>query len=124
MDRDRIVRERRRREALDAIELEQTREEALRERLEQTIADAEGWRADRLVLPQLSEEDAEALRELNFDTAPPDDETRERFEEEIAEIERDLEACELRKAALERYAEALARTPIPASPEEVVDDRR
>lgn len=124
MDRDRIVRERRRLEALDAIELEQTREEALRERLEQTIADAEGWRADRLVLPQLSEEHAEALRELNFDTAPPDDETRERFEEEIAELERDLEACGLRKAALERYADALATTPFPASPEEVVDDRR
>ena len=115
MDRDRIARAKRRQEALDALEYEQTREEALRDRLAQSVADADGWRADHFAFERLQPAHVAALREIGFDAAEPGYDARERFEDEIREAEAELATTRLRREALERYLAVLgdSEDPLP-----------
>jgi hypothetical protein len=107
MDRDEIVRARRRREALDSLEFEGEREEALTSRLEAELRDLEGWRADEAAFSRMQPEDIELLRRVGFTEARPGDESRARLESQVAELEAEVAEARRRQRAYERYAEAL-----------------
>jgi hypothetical protein len=106
-ERTRIARVRRRQEALDSLEYEQEREAMLRQRLEPAVRDAEAWRADEAALAALSEDDAETLRQIGFVQARPPEDSRERLEKQIREIEAQIEDSRRRQQAFAAYASAL-----------------
>ena len=106
-DRDRTVRERRRQEALDSLELERQREVALTTRLENVLRDLEAWRADEAAFARMEPDDAEVLRRIGFATRQPAEDARARLEGQIAGLEADIADVRRRSRAYERYAEAL-----------------
>lgn len=108
MDRDEVVRARRRQEALDSLELERSREEALWLRLDDSLRDLEAWRADEAAAARMEPEDVETLRRAGFVRGQPPEDARIRLESQIAELEAELAECRRRGRAFERYAEALA----------------
>lgn len=101
------VRVRRRQEALDSLEHERVREEALTRQLEQTLRDAEGWRADEEAFAWMDADDVALLRELRFTVEPPASEARGRFDARIAELEAEIAEARRRQRAYESYAKAL-----------------
>lgn len=128
MDRRAIARSQRRRQALEALELERARENALRERLESIVTELEGPDLDEEIFASLSPEQVEAVRPAlqAAETLPPLD--LEGVEEEwmladagyaardpaldeaeIARLEGELSASAARQRAFERYLEALGR---------------
>lgn len=102
-----IARARRRREALDSLEFEQQREQALRRRLEPIIRDAEAWRADEIALARLDPEDAATLAEIGFVQERPPDDSLGRIEAQIAQLEEQIADSLRRQRAFEAYAKAL-----------------
>ena len=106
-DRDDAVRARRRREALDSLELERQRETALSERLDLALRDLEAWRADEAAFARMEQDDVDTLRRIGFATKQPPEDARVRLENQIAEVEAELAESRRRRRAFERYAEAL-----------------
>lgn len=123
MDTDAIVRARRRRQALDALEAERDRETALRNQLHEVLTELEGARIDAVAFAHMEPADAELVREiLDPAHAAPEDEwlesegespaeaarlQREEDEEERARLQQVIEESRRAQAALERYLEAL-----------------
>ncbi len=123
MDTDAIVRARRRRQALDALEAERDREAALRNQLHEVLTELEGARIDAAAFARMEPADAELVREildpaqmmpdeewLELHGQSPADEARQRREEGEAERTRlgqVIEESRRRQVALERYLEAL-----------------
>ena len=121
MDRDALTRAGRRRQALEALEFEREREQALIEQLEHTLAEAQGPQLDEAVFAGMAPEEVEIVRQTL--EGPPDDLEEEEFllereefgeepdeealEEEIARLERGLVECRRRQQAFERYLAAL-----------------
>ena len=110
MNREEIAVARRRQEALDSLEFEREREEALTRQLEPVIRDAEAWRADAIAFEGMPPEDVETLRRIGFATKEPPEDARGRFEARIAELAGDDRGLAPAPAARSRrYADSLAR---------------
>lgn len=124
MDRDAIVRDRRRDQALEALEFERERERALAHQLSAILVEAEGPRVDQEAFGRMEEADVALVRELLFEPAwtfeaeeaelvdDPDawlasDEGEQGDEDEIGRLENEIVRCRERQRALERYVEAL-----------------
>lgn len=114
VDREEIARTRRRQQALDSLGFERDREQALAEQLDETIAEAEGWRADEMAFGRMDREDVDALRRADFEAARPGDEEREGLEQEVDRLGQELAECRRLQRAYERYLEALGQ---PQGPE-------
>src|SRR5262245_62773922 len=72
MDREAIVRAQRRRQATEALEFEQAREEALRDRLESIVAELDGPALDETAFAVMTPEQAAVVRsELYGEEAEP-----------------------------------------------------
>ena len=132
MNRDAIARERRRREAVEALEFEQQREAALREQIEETILEEERQRVDREALAQLDPAEAALVREI-LGTDDEEDEDLEEWDEmfadfeeededaagdagagdEIGRLNAEIEDSRSRQRALERFVDALGRAARP-----------
>jgi hypothetical protein len=123
VDRLAIARAQRRRQALEALEFERARADALRERLEAIVVELEGPAVDEpafarmeredveIVRPELQEPELEALEDeewlaVDLDAPEPADPAELR-EEEIARLEGELASSRLRQRAFERYLDAL-----------------
>jgi hypothetical protein len=102
-----IARARRRQEALDSLEFEQQREQALRRRLEPVIRDAEAWRADEVALARVAPEDAATLSEIGFVQGRPADDSLGRLEAQITQLQEQIADSQRRQRAFEAYAKAL-----------------
>ena len=136
VDRDGLVRNVRRREALDALVFERDREVMLEQQLDDTVAEIESQRVDAGLYAQMSPEDAGLVRaalgqdldgEPGEEADPNDDgfelslgfdgdeaelgETVDDVEEEIARLQAELESSRRVQAALERYLELLSGPP-------------
>jgi len=121
VDRGAIARAERRRQALEALELERARAEALRERLEAIVAELDGPALDEAVFAQLPPEDVEVVRPaLQADEPlPPEEEGEEAaaeraervawLEEELERLRGELAGSASRQRAFERYLDALGR---------------
>ncbi len=123
MDTDTVVRARRRRQALEALESERDREAALRDQLDEVLTELEGARIDAVAFARMEPADVELVREtLDPTQVTPEEEWLELQDESPAEIarlqrqEREAERSRLRQlieesrrcqTALERYLEAL-----------------
>jgi hypothetical protein len=107
IDRDEIVRARRRREALETLELERQRDAAISARLESSLRDLEAWRADELAFGRIDSGEADLLRQIGFAAQQPPEDGRVRLESRVAELEAELAESRRRQRALERFAEAL-----------------
>jgi hypothetical protein len=129
VDRDAHVRAARRRQALDALAVEQDRETMLVEQLEDIVAEADGARLDADAFAQMSPDDARLARtalgldgdadsdaeaevdgddfgfsfDLEDDEADPED-----LEAEIARLQEVIESSRRVQAALERYLALLS----------------
>lgn len=104
--REQIVRARRRREALDSLGLEQKREAKIRERYENVLRDLDAWQADEAAFAHMPSEDVEALQEIGFAKSAPPDDSRERLQGKVNEVEAELDECLRRQRAFQRYADA------------------
>jgi hypothetical protein len=126
-----IARSQRKRQAIEALEIERDREAALRGQLEETVTELEGPNvdeetfagmdpADVEVVQQalldtggafeetLADEDGEDwLEEFRVDGASAEDEREEQLSE-VARLEGEIQESRRRQQALERYLEALA----------------
>jgi hypothetical protein len=102
-----IARARRRQEALDSLEFERQREEALRGRLEPIVRDAEAWRAGEAARERMPPEDFDFLQQISFVHPRPPEDALGRFEAKIAELEAQLEDSRRRQQAFAAYAKAL-----------------
>jgi len=131
VDLDAIARAQRRRRALDALEFERSREAALRDQLEEVIAELEGARIDEEAFARMAPEDVDLVRPALTDTGaddfdfgeevaggwPAEDETidgeaeREERLAEIARLESEIDASRRRQQAFERYLRALSAGP-------------
>ncbi len=109
MNREEIAVARRLQEAVDSLEFEREREEALTRQLEPIMRDAEAWRADEKAFGHMPPEDVATLRRIGFACEHPPEDARARFETKIAELEALVEDSQARQRAFERYAEALRR---------------
>jgi hypothetical protein len=125
VDRDAIVRGRRRDQALEALEFERERERALAHQIGAILVEAEGPRVDRDAFGRMEEADVAVVRELleepewTFDAEgveledDPDawparvDGEQGVDEDEIGRLENEITRCRERQRALERYMEAL-----------------
>jgi hypothetical protein len=127
VDRETIARGERRRQALEALEFERARADALRERLEAVVVELDGAAIDESAFARMTPEDVAVVRPaLQTDMPEPEaylDETDEAGEAEDAagagaehaawlesEIERlvgELAECARRQQAFERYLDAL-----------------
>lgn len=120
MDRDAIVRRRRRQQAEEALEFERERERALLEQVESILVEEDGRRVDEEAFARMSPAEAELARELLDDGSwVPDDEEddvgldadggpeEEDEEDELARLDGELAACRARQRALERYIEVV-----------------
>jgi hypothetical protein len=133
VDRDAIARERRREEALEALEFERERETALHDQIGATVHEEERARIDREALARMDPADAELVREILGDDPyelddsgededwsellgdldgepPPDDEPSP---DEIERLRGEIEGSRARQRALERFVEALDETGAP-----------
>ncbi|HEY7537771.1 MAG TPA: hypothetical protein VH721_07265 [Gaiellaceae bacterium] len=129
MDREAMARAQRRRQALDALEFERARGEALREQLETVIGETDGAALDEAIFASMAPEDVAVVREALCGPepddagesdeawtdadwlAPEEDDPALELAERESEIERlrgELAASRQRESALERYLEALA----------------
>jgi len=108
VNREQIAIRRRRQEALDSLEFEREREQALTERLEPLVRDVEAWRADELALGRMPTEDADTLRRIGFTMNPLPEPGRTQREHQIDELMAQIEDCRERQQAFASYAEALA----------------
>jgi hypothetical protein len=126
METDTIVRARRRRQALDALDTERDREAALREQLDEMLTELEGARIDAVAFARMDPADVELVRET-LDPLPPlpedewqglegespaetarlQREEREEREAECARLRQVIERCRRCQGALERYLEAM-----------------
>lgn len=121
MDRDAIVRSRRRDQALEALEFERERERALAHQVGAILVEAEGPRVDQEAFGRMEEVDVALVRELLFEPEwafeeegvelgeDPDAELAAAGvdEDEIGRLESEIARCRDRQRALERYMEAL-----------------
>jgi hypothetical protein len=128
VDREAMARDQRKRQALDALEFERTREAELRDQLEETVAEIEGDRVDAAAFAHMEPEDVEIVRsalgrawtddvgyeptddyELAFSLDEPegDDDGAESLDAEVTRLEEELRESRRRQAALERYLAAL-----------------
>ena len=125
MDRDAIVRGRRRDQALEALEFERERERALAHQIGAILVEAEGPRVDQEAFERMEEVDVALVRELldepewtfeadgaeledDPDAGLPGDEGEQGVDEdEIGRLESEIVRCRDRQRALERYMEAL-----------------
>jgi hypothetical protein len=107
-----MVRRQRRRQVGVMLEDERGREEALAERLEEVVAEADGPRLDEEILGRLDPEDATFVREV-LEPAPPfEDEESDPgddawADEEIARLQDEIAESRRRQLAFERYLSAL-----------------
>jgi hypothetical protein len=125
-----IARSQRKRQALEALELERDREAALRAQLEETVTELEGPKIDEEVFAGMEPEDVEIVRqtmldageafeeltgegaedwlaEFRVDGESPEDLRAEQLSE-VARLEGEIKGSRRRQQALERYVEALA----------------
>jgi hypothetical protein len=125
-----IARAQRRRQALEALELERDREAALRGQLEETIAELEGPTVDEETFAEMQPEDVEIVRQAMLDTGgafeeladedgedwldefrldgeSPEDLRAEQLGE-VARLEDEIKGSRRRQQAIEHYVEALA----------------
>jgi hypothetical protein len=118
-----IAREQRRRVAHEALAFEEGREAALREQLQETIAELEGPAIDERVFARMAPEDVEHVRAAlgdhsadEFDAegdewfVEEEDEAEivaEGRESEISRLEGEIRDSRRRQGALQRYVEAL-----------------
>jgi hypothetical protein len=129
VDRDAIARERRRRQALEALAFEQERETALRAQIEDVVLEEDGPEVDRAAFARMEPADAELVRDLlGLDDGPdevdggeesewdelledieigPDGAPEEAEPDEIARLEQEIMQSRAHQSALERYLDAL-----------------
>ncbi len=105
--RDDIVRSERRAEIYGALATERRRSEAIRGRVERAMRNVSGWRTDEDVASRLDDATSETLREMRVLLPEPADETRERLESKLSELEADLATSDERQRALLVYLEQL-----------------
>lgn len=121
-----MARNQRRRLVGDAVELEQGREAALLEQLEETVAELEGSRIDEEALGRMTPEDADVVRRVLAGESPgqetaeegepyddwlepdadPEAEARE-LQAEIGRLEEEIARSRRVRESLERYLSAL-----------------
>ncbi len=122
VDVDGIVRARRRRLVLDALEFERNRQTALLDQIDEVLTELEGSRIDEEAFARMAPEDVTLVREVldpgrddaedEFDlegalTAESPAEIRREREAERVRLEQVITASISRQQALERYVEAL-----------------
>ena len=123
MDRLAIARAERRRQAVDELEAERDREQALRDQITRLVVELEGPRLDDEIFARLAPGDVELVRPaiqggLALEGIEPEwidsdepwrDEEAERaeLEAEIIRLEQEIAASKHRQQALERYLAAL-----------------
>lgn len=125
MDRDAIVRSRRRDQALEALEFEREREQALAHQLGSILVEEEGSRIDEQAFGRMAEADVALVRELLDDGGWAADEDGDLLEQspedwlsgddgepaeqedEIGRLQGEIARCRERQQALERYMDAL-----------------
>jgi hypothetical protein len=124
VDRQAIARAMRRQQALEALEFERARADALRERLESIVAELEGPSLDESIFEAMDPADVDVVRpvlqapELEapaeedwtaLDDSAAEVEPASLEEEEIARLEGELASSRQRQRAFERYLDALGR---------------
>jgi hypothetical protein len=124
VDGEAIARAVRRRQVLEALEFERSREKALTEQLGEVVAEVEGPRVDESAFARMAPDEVALVRRSLESLQPVEDRDEEGFglgdalarleeedssadEEEIPRLERELVTCRSRQSALERYLEAL-----------------
>lgn len=111
MDRDAIVRSRRREDALEALEFERQRERALAGQIDAIVVEEDGPRVDEQVFARMEPDDVALVRELlgngGWVTDEDGDEAEESDADEVARLEAEIAECRRRQQALERFIEAL-----------------
>jgi len=114
VEREAIARAERRRQALEALEFERSRAEALRERIDALSLELDGRAVDEAAYARLTPEDAAIVREALGDPGPPEPESEEDgaahlelLEGEIARVQAELTASDARQRAFERFLDAL-----------------
>jgi hypothetical protein len=118
MDRRAIARDERRRQALEALEFERARADALRERLQVIVAELDGPAVDEPVFARMDPADVEVVRpvlqppepDAVDEEEPPaaeEPETEDYREEEIARLAEEIAVSRRHQVAFERYLEAL-----------------
>ncbi len=121
MDRARIARAERRRQALEELEFERERAAALQEEIARLVAELEGPSVDEKAFARLAPADVELVQGTFqsgpqaddvdaewFDPDADDPETlRQETEEEIRRLEAEIAASARRQEAFERYVDAL-----------------
>jgi hypothetical protein len=126
VERDAIVRSRRRDQALEALEFEREREQALADQIGAILVEAEGPRVDQEAFGRMEEVDVALVRELLVEPEWAFEEEGAELgddpdaglagaegeqgvdEDEIGRLESEIVRCRDRQRALERYIEALA----------------
>ena len=111
-----MARNQRRRLVGDAVELEQAKEAALLEQLEETVAELEGSRIDEEALGRMTPEDADVVRRVLAGESPGQETSQEEEEEEEEpyddwlepDADPEAEAREL-QAEIGRLEEEIAR---------------
>jgi hypothetical protein len=121
VDRARIARTERRRQALEELELERERAAALHEEIVRLVVELEGPGLDEQIFARLQPADVELVQDTFrvglqaddldeewFDPDADDPETvRRETEEEIRRLEAEIAASVRRQEAFERYLDAL-----------------
>ena len=107
VNRQEIARQRRRQSIEATLEIEVERETLLRERFSDLIGDADAWKIDAEVLPGIPADEVALLDRMLLVESEPDEDAKERYEEDIRELREDIEECERRQRALRRFLHAL-----------------
>ena len=107
VSRQEIARERRRQSIEATLEIEVEREALLRERFADLIGAADAWKIDAEVLPGIPADEVVLLDRMLLVESEPDEDSQERYEEDIRELREDIEECERRQRALHRFLHAL-----------------
>ena len=120
-----MARNQRRRLMGEAVELEQAREAALLEQLEETVAELEGARIDEEAFARMTPGDADIVRAVMAGQSPGEEIPEEEPDEdwlapavdpeadsrellaEIARLEEEIARSQRRRDAFERYLDAL-----------------
>ncbi len=107
VNRQEIARQRRRQSIEATLEIEVERETLLRERFSDLIGDADAWKIDAEVLPGIAADEVALLDRMLLVESEPDEDAKDRYEEDIRELREDIEECERRQRALRRFLDAL-----------------